>query len=256
MVPLSLLVLPAVVFVAFLLPRILPRLLGARELPPGELREALFALAARRGVKLRSVCTWPAARNSGRARINALALGALGFCGRPAILFTEALLAALPPEEVLAVCSHEVEHLRRRHAVLPLALAAGLVLGVDAALLGAGDDGGAAGSILALLQVFAAAGALVLLRRRLEHEADLGAAQAVGGDAVLNALDRLESEGSRRWGFPFFHPSTQARRRTLSLLVTSERTHAEFRRAGLLWRVGLGLWATLSALALAAVTLA
>jgi Zn-dependent protease with chaperone function len=145
-------------------------------LPAGDLRGRLLALADRAAIGVADILVW-------RTNIS-IANGCLVGLLRPLryIMVTDALLMALPNDEVEAVFAHEVGHARYHHVALYLAL--GL--------------GGMGGAILVTAALFEASGSLVLvnlsvplfivafwwlafgfLSRRCEQECDLYAVRAM-----------------------------------------------------------------------------
>jgi Zn-dependent protease with chaperone function len=97
-------------------------------MPEGDLRDRLFALADRAGIRVANVLVW----RTNLSIANGCMVGMVGPLRY--ILITDALLLAMSqtPEEVEAVFAHEVAHVKYRHTWLFAALAIG---GVAAALI-------------------------------------------------------------------------------------------------------------------------
>jgi Zn-dependent protease with chaperone function len=174
----------------------------------GELRDRIFALAARAGVRLRQLYVVPMVR--GRIA-NAFAVRG------GVVVLTDHLLAGLGRREIDAVLAHELAHLRRLHP-LKLVLAALLPAGLAVILL----------YRLGPVPTFLAATLLGLLTffvtsRRFERQADLAAVGLTGDpEALISALGRLNRLNTLpldwgRWsGSLLTHPSTRRRAQTLA----------------------------------------
>ncbi|MGV8042612.1 MAG: M48 family metallopeptidase [Thermoanaerobaculaceae bacterium] len=142
----------------------------------GELRDRVFALAARAGVRVQQLYVLPARK----ARL-ANALAALG----NVVVLTDYLLANLSRREVDAVVAHELAHLRKRH---PLLL---LVVMVALAWAFWGWGSWLPGWDVPLRAALAVA-LVLLLSRQLERSADRHAAALVGDpEALIAALAKL-----------------------------------------------------------------
>lgn len=142
----------------------------------GELRDRVFALAARAGVRVQQLYVLPARK----ARL-ANALAALG----NVVVLTDYLIANLSRREVDAVVAHELAHLRRRHPLLLLVVMVALVW----AFWGWGSW--LPGWDVPLRAVLAVA-LVLLLSRQLERSADRHAATLVGDpEALIAALAKL-----------------------------------------------------------------
>ncbi len=104
------------------LPRLIAKLIGARPMAPGPMREQLERAAAAIDLRYGEIMVWP---TKGRV-LNAMVVG---FTGRSRIIFlTDALLEVLPNEEVMAVFFHEAGHAKKHHLPLFLAMFLGLAL--------------------------------------------------------------------------------------------------------------------------------
>lgn len=173
----------------------------------GELRDRVFALAARAGVRVQQLYVLPARK----ARL-ANALAALG----NVVVLTDYLIANLSRREVDAVVAHELAHLRRRH---PLLL---LVVMVALAWAFWGWGSWLPGWDVPLRAALAVA-LVLLLSRQLERSADRYAAALVGDpEALIAALAKLARLNLLpvSWGkldeALLTHPSIQERARLLA----------------------------------------
>lgn len=125
--PFADLVLPPAVILLFagvfgLSPVLVRWVLGARPLPPGPLRDRLDAYGARARFRPTDVLVW----NTGRTITNALFIGILPRFRY--VVLTDALVELLDPLAVEAVYAHEAGHGARRHTLIYLLLAVGMVL--------------------------------------------------------------------------------------------------------------------------------
>ncbi len=183
----------------------------------GELREAVFGLAARARVRFRQLYVVPMKRSR---MANAFAVQG------NVVVLTDLLLERLTRREVNAVLAHEVGHLagghpRRLSLVGTLALVPGIVavLALPSSLVGLG-------LLLAGWYVSMAH------RRHLEFDADRRAVALSGdGEALIAGLVKLASVArlpvrwSRWTGMLLTHPSVESRARALAArgLLASER---------------------------------
>lgn len=169
------------------LPWALVRVWGTRSLPAGPVRQLLETTARRLGFRCTDFRIWHTRHNVA----NAMVTGILPWPRY--LIFSDALLAELSPDELVAVLGHEIGHVRRCHMplyllILLLALLSGGLLvrrflpdwEVDfLALTFRWPERGAGWwSWLQLLGLFAALGGYVWLvfgfvSRRCEREADL-----------------------------------------------------------------------------------
>jgi hypothetical protein len=169
----------------------------------GELRDRVFALAGRAGVRMRQFYVVPLSRVR---MANAFAVR------NDIVILTDYLLAHLDRDEVDAALAHEMTHLRLGHPrKLGLALLAPLMLGIAVAT----EFGGAA-------WIFAAAAAAFVgfcaLSRRFEWAADAGALDLgarpealITALAKLNRLNHVPVRWSRGREWLLTHPSTERR---------------------------------------------
>jgi STE24 endopeptidase len=115
--------------VALMAPALVVRLVGARPIPPGEVRDALESMCRIAGVRVRDLLIWP----TGGLVVNA------GVTGLVAplrwVMLTDGLLETLERRQVLAVMAHELGHVRRHHmpwmGLSIVALAIGLGASLD-----------------------------------------------------------------------------------------------------------------------------
>jgi Zn-dependent protease with chaperone function len=130
------------------------------------------------------------------------------------VFLTDRLLVVLDPAETAAVLRHELGHAQLGHLSTLAIAAAGFVALLDdaaAGLPGLVPESGAIALSLGAIAVFALA--FLFLSRRLEHDADLYAAQG-GGSAtpVVNALAKVTAvNGARPERGGFRHPSATRR---------------------------------------------
>lgn len=186
----------------------------------GELRNRVFALAERAGVKLIHLYVLPL----GKQRM-ANAFAARG----DTLVLTNYLLDCLSKREVDAIVAHELTHLRRRD---PARLATLLVVGAAAATV----------TVIVLEELFFQPARLPLLpvsillallctwffQRRMERAADAGSVQLTGDpESMITALVRLShlSVLPVRW--------SRWSERTLTHPSTERRGEAIARRAGI-----------------------
>ena len=163
-----------VLAVAFLLPYLLRIIWDTAPVPDGHARRLLELVATKAGFRPAEWLVW----RTGGTLANPAVVGFVP-AGR-LVLFTDALLAALGPRELVAVVGHEIGHARRRHAWILLAWALVGVLGTERALTWLAEEvleGDGVGAILGLVAAGAAslgAGALGFgwLSRRLELDAE------------------------------------------------------------------------------------
>jgi hypothetical protein len=154
-------------------------------LTTGELRDRIFALAEKAGVKVQQVYLLPAVK--GRMA-NAFAMQGNN------VLLTDYLLQHLSRREVDAIVAHELAHLQRRdprrlQAALALAIAVPVGLGVGLDAVGVlGHQPGiiaAGGGLLGLLLFY-------FIARRLERRADAGAVALTGDpESMITGLAKL-----------------------------------------------------------------
>lgn len=180
----------------------------------GPLRDRVFELASRAGVKLRQVYVLSAER----VRLaNAFAVHA------GVVVLTDHLLARLSRREVEAVVAHELAHLRARHPEkLKWALLLGMALGAPCLLLPVGRFKISLAFAVMWLVFLAAS-------RRFEYEADRGATELtkdpealIGGLVQLCLIAHMPTSWGRGREWTLTHPSV--RRRALALAAAGKLT--------------------------------
>lgn len=193
------------------------RLMKAMDLTPhaletGEMRDRVFALAAKAGVKLRQIYVLPAGKGN-------LANAFASHAGH--VLVSDYLLRTLSKREVDAVMAHEVAHLRRRHpAAMRLAFVLAIAVPIALAVVLPMNPESVSGRLTAHVPLVLAAGLFLAyqLSRRLERSADAGAAALTGDpEAMITSLAKLMRlnlmplEWGRWFERTITHPSTQRR---------------------------------------------
>lgn len=167
-------------------------------LPDGPLRTRVEAMAAASAVAYRDIYIW---RTGGSNIANAMVTGVFG---RMRYIFvTDALLALLPEDEVLAVLAHEMGHAKYRHMQIYLLLAISFIAFINtvdqqigAVLVFVGENLSISMEVLFVMYAF---GLLILFwgvifgftSRRLEQAADAFAAQKVSPQIFGSALSRI-----------------------------------------------------------------
>jgi STE24 endopeptidase len=151
---------------AFMLfaPLIIKPLLGLRTLPPGRVRTRIEELAKRLHFRYSDLLVWPTHHST----MNAMIVGL--FPRVRYVIFTDAILDELPPEELDAVFGHEVGHARHGHIwyyamflMLSVSVIAGLFVVLD-------EQREALMLLVAGTYLFVAFG---FLSRRCERQADI-----------------------------------------------------------------------------------
>ena len=222
-----------------------------QSLSSGALRDRLFDLAHRAGVKLRELYVVPMRR---QRMANAFAVhGGM-------VMVADELLDRMSRREVDAVLAHEISHLEHFHPIKTLlaALGAYAVFASSAAVLRLPYGFAAALVALWLMQRFVA--------RRFEFAADAGAAALTSDpEALISGLGRLGRfnemplSWGRGWRWLITHPTTEARgqaigrraglapERVTALLRTgldSDERYGDRERPGEQERVFSSLWKT------------
>jgi Zn-dependent protease with chaperone function len=160
--------------------------MGLSALTFGELRDRIFALGEKAGVKIQQIYVLP----SGKGRMaNAFAMQGNN------VLLTDYLLEHLSKREVDAIAAHELAHLRRRDPrrlwlviILVCALAGGVSAGLDSLKLVSanGSPFVMAGAVLLAIMLF------YFFSRRFERAADAGAVTLTGDpEALITALAQV-----------------------------------------------------------------
>ncbi len=175
----------------FLMPFFMRLAWSTQTLPAGVSRQVLEAVAERAGFRFRELLLW----QTGGMVANAAIVGM--HRSHRFVLFSDALLARLPPRELAAVFGHEIGHARRGHVALFVTWVLGFIVGTQLLLerFEAWDETAALG-LLALLLVGGFFG-FGFLSRRCELEADLESLALVGDpEALTNALWLVTSRGA------------------------------------------------------------
>ena len=197
----------AIVPVLLLAPWLVIRIVGARPLPPGEVRSTLEQMCRSAGVRVRNLLLWP----TGGTVINAGVTGVVAPLRW--VMLTDGLLETLHRRQVMAVMAHELAHARRHHilwmVLAVIALTSGLAFVIDPLVMEARNWriqlGGSTEDIQRDLEVVdLAAIALVLggtlagfgwVSRRFERQADAFAARALSLDPDRGPLPAVSPGG-------------------------------------------------------------
>ena len=202
-------------------------------LPPGSLRKRLEAMARDHGLKVRDILVWQTGSMVANAAV-------AGFTRRFRYVFlTDGLIDLLDEEQIVAVFSHELAHIRHRHlwlraAAMLIPLSAGLfvfytfpevIRSLERAVATVGlDIGGPLGLPALLLLVLYVLTFFGSYSRCLEHEADLSACRAmppeIGVSALCSALEQLAAAGGNRGARGWQHASVARR---VDFLKSTER---------------------------------
>ncbi len=189
-----------------ILPTLLRHTWETREFAPGGLRQLFEDVARRAGFRCRGIYLWGTGGQMANAAI-------VGFTPRTrVVLFTDALIARLRPNELAAVFAHEIGHAKRHHHAIFLSFGGVLVLGAGVLSEVSGLDSGAT-----LLAVYGAAFAswyvtFGYLSRRFELEADLECLEILGdADSLIDALEEISGGMHAREKTTWRHFSTKDR---------------------------------------------
>ena len=204
-------------------------------LPEGELRNRLLSLADRTGFRASTIEVIDGSKRSGHS--NAYFTGFGRF--RRIVLF-DTLVAQLTPEELEAVLAHEIGHYRCGHIPRMIALSAGMLLGLFAAVAWLarspwfnGAFGFPPGELAPSFLLVGLLGGLVTfwfspilnaLSRRYEYQADAFARKAMNGAApMIAALRKLAQKNLTNltphpWfsRFHYSHPTITEREASLN----------------------------------------
>jgi len=194
----------------------------------GDLRDRVFALAEKAGVRLKQLYVLPAGRGH---LVNAFALSG------GVVMISEEVLLRFSRREVDAVAAHELSHLRKKHTaawrpilvyVLIMAVAVGMAVLNDQA-----PDGWNLELLVPVPLFLVLAGGLYLSRRR-EVVADLGAVELTGDpEAMITAivklasLNRLPVEWGRWSERLITHPSSLRRAKAVAHAAGIPPDHLE-----------------------------
>jgi STE24 endopeptidase len=219
-------------------------------LAPGELRERLAVLFQRERIAVRQTLVWHTHGSIANAAIAGLVPG-LRY-----VFLSDALLARLSPDEVLAVVRHELGHIAGRHLlwrmlVFALPVAAWLVL-AD----GAWPPSLPAAMIAPVALVLYAVLVVGTYSRWLEHEADLAACMTRSGQieraaaecfarALVKVIGRAPTSRWTHW----LHPPIGERLALLALAIADPAAAMRFRRrmSRIAWGIGLAYVLLISA---------
>ncbi len=235
--------------IAFLLllaasPLLIRILLPTRPFPQGKLREAMerAAIVARTG-RL-------AIRVSGKRTRHVVNACAFGVCpGTRGVIFTSGILRLLGPDQLFAVFCHELAHLSRHHISSFAGL--GVVFLLSVPPLGAATGDLPRSVSLGIIGTYGLVYWIFLfgaVSRRLETEADLVAAKAVGPGVYASALREIAdltgpSAKLKSWR----HLSIQERLEILAQAETDPRIFEHVQKQGRGLRRYLGGLVALSA---------
>jgi Zn-dependent protease with chaperone function len=193
-------------------------------------RTLLDEVARRAGFRCKALLRWRTANQMTNAAI-------VGFTPRSRlVLFSDALLAQLQPNELAAVFAHEIGHAKRRHAEIFALYAILLFLALDLgahALAPLGDAwslGVAGVAILAWLWSFG------YLSRRFELEADLASVELLGDPRPLAAALEIVTGTRAAQRSSWRHFSTAARTRFVELAAADSGVGRRLRRVLGIWR--------------------
>ncbi len=239
--------LPMLGLLFLMFPSLLRHVWQTRPLEPGPVRSRLEELARRSGVRAREILVW----QTGGMMVNAAVAGMVGPLRY--VFLTDGLLTRMSEEEIEAVFSHELGHVRHHHLLLRLAamgvpLSVWLLLGqvypTAAGHLVDLTQGGLLGVQIPVgLGLLAAVSAYVLVlfgyySRQLEHQADLFGCRSMAADSrqqraeiFAGTLEKLAicggiSRNTRSWQ----HASIARRVDFLSNLSREPKRELHFQR--------------------------
>jgi len=159
-----------------------------RPFPSGALRERFADIAQALRVHIGSVRVW---ESRSASFLNACVVGLIP--GTRQVIFTRGICERLAADELSAVFAHEAGHAALRHLSWHFLIAAAFLLGIaplDAAIEPLGEV--AAGAALLLFAASYWGLFFGAVSRRLEMEADLAGAEAVGPATYVSGLRRVE----------------------------------------------------------------
>ena len=185
-----------IVLALVFLPLLLRFVWKTQPFPAGALRTRLEELLVRTRLRCRQILLW---ETYGGQMVNACVTGFVHVTRY--ILITDSLIAALEPDEILAVFAHEIAHVKRHHFIYYAMFALGFIpialLPVDA--VGRLPAGEVFASLWGIVMAALYWGVLFgYISRRLELEADLYAINLLGGVFdFVNALEKLSLASGR-----------------------------------------------------------
>jgi Zn-dependent protease with chaperone function len=234
---------------ALALPFFLERVWDTAPLPEGASRSAVLAVAREAGFESPRLRVWRTGQQMSNAAI-------VGLTKRSRmVLFSDLLLAQLPPRELAAVFAHELGHAARAHVPLFLTwILAAFLAGDLLARTWFEDEPALAGALLlAVLGAWFAG--FTWLSRRCELEADLHALELLGESLTLiSALERVGGRLRDVAGWRHFSIADRVRflERAQADPAVAHRLRATLRRAAVAGAVVLVLAAIPQAARLAA----
>ncbi len=195
----ALLTLPALgVFLVFS-PEILRRVLHSESLPDCPLRQRLFEIARRHGVRFHDVLLWKTQNQMGNAAV-------MGFMPRfRYVLISDLLLETMHDEQIEAIFAHEIGHVMHRHlywlmaamATMMFAMAGPGQMLADAISSLQGQHPWLADSAQLAIMLGVAIGLFALVfgyvSRKFERQADVFAARTIQGAARLEPAATVET---------------------------------------------------------------
>ena len=210
----------------------------ARELAGGALRNRLEALTARLQVRLRTIGVWG---DRTRYRLNASAVGLLP--GTRSVLLTQGLCDHFTEDEIIAVFSHELAHLKRGHLVsyaivgtvflLSLAPFEQICLGMNMWFVG---------GLFAAYALRDWGFVSGVISRRLALEADLTAVDMIGFDTYAAPLKKMSVFlGPRAQRAGWRHLSVEGRLAFLHAATDSPEVRRSFFTTTRRLRTGINL---------------
>ncbi len=109
--------------VAIFAPALITRLWDCEPLPPSEFKDKIIAFAHSQGVKFKEIMSWNAL---GKGMVTAGVMGVVAPFRY--LMITPALMSLLDENEIMAVVSHEVGHVKKKHLPLYLVFLMGLMI--------------------------------------------------------------------------------------------------------------------------------
>lgn len=180
------------------LPTVLTSAWDTVSMPESPQRDVLEEVARRAAFRPRDVRLWRTGHMMSNAAI-------VGVGGRRVVLFSDSLLASLPPRELAAVYGHEIGHAKSRHVAVFLVWTLAFFIGGDwlAAEVAPENDWVAAGVLLGTMALWAIG--FGWLSRRCELEADLYSLDLLQDPASMTlALERVAGRLSDASGWRHF----------------------------------------------------
>lgn len=111
------------VVLAIFAPVLIARLWDCEPLPPSELKDNILAFCRSRGVKFKDIMSWNALSKS------LVTAGVMGLVSPfRYLMITPTLMSLLNEDEIMAVVSHEVGHVKKRHLLLYLVFLMGFII--------------------------------------------------------------------------------------------------------------------------------